>query len=124
LAVGFVVPDLSREPGGLSGAADRSPRTFDAGIVKMEPQFGHFPFFPASAAAVRTGLPHCEHANSILPAESRFGAAAEGDSPDGRPRGFGLFVAGISAIAPQLGHFPFFPAVWSGVRISRLQLGQ
>lgn len=81
----------------------------EVGIGTTAAQEGHFPFFPAADPGTRTSCPHFEQGNSIS-------SEAEGVAGAGVTDRLG--ADGICWIEPHCGHFPFLPAVASGVRIS------
>jgi hypothetical protein len=94
---------------------------------------GHFPRFPAIAAGVRTIWLQAGHENSmvwseLLPAEEDDRLPDKGESivaeePLAEPLDESG-VPGICTTAPHCGHFPFLPAVASGVRTICRQAGQ
>ena len=92
------------------------------------PQLGHFPFFPAAEAGVRTGQPHWAQGNSILSAAAGLRLPPSDVAATVATNSFPAVSAavsdchGIDVTAPQWGHFPFLPAVLSGVRIGRRQV--
>jgi len=89
-------------------------------MLTTREQLGQRPFLPAAPGGVRTRLWQYGHENSIRCGSPLDGGVALAERWLRGPAG----TLGIGTIAPQLGHFPFFPAVVLGVRTGRPHSGQ